>query len=153
MRICETSPVVGSSPPHQHDGFLPDFLGLDGLLVLPTGRSAAGGKAIWKCRWHERPEPKISLYLFKNLICGPREPRMWRPTAERMRLDCWPESQLCSAGMKGRIHLHSRWLPVLPQINMDPLPPRTLPSPLHLRGLLHSPPPPPSPPVIRVIQT
>lgn len=96
---------------------------------------------------------KISLYLFKNLICGPREPRMWRPTAERMRLDCWPESQLCSAGMKGRIHLHSRWLPVLPQINMDPLPPRTLPSPLHLRGLLHSPPPPPSPPVIRVIQT
>lgn len=36
--------MVGSGPPNQHDGFFPDFLGLDCLLVLTTGRSAVGGK-------------------------------------------------------------------------------------------------------------
>lgn len=32
----QTSPVIGCSSPHQHDGFLPDFLRLDGLLVFTT---------------------------------------------------------------------------------------------------------------------
>lgn len=93
------------------------------------------------------------LILHKRDISLNKQEHMWTPTAERMRLDCWPGSRLCSAGMKGHSHLRSRWLPFLPQINTDPLPPHTLPSPLLLQGLLHSLPPPPLLPGFRNIQT
>jgi len=53
----EAPPVIGCSPPHQHDGFLPDLLCLDCLLVLSTrgadverrqNRGSQGRVGMWR---------------------------------------------------------------------------------------------------------
>lgn len=43
--LIAAPPVVGGGSPHQHDGFLPDLLSLDGLLVLPARRSGGAEEA------------------------------------------------------------------------------------------------------------
>lgn len=56
--------MIGCCAPHQHNGFLPDLLGLDCLLVLTTCRSDAeqsrmGRREEVKTEWERREECKV----------------------------------------------------------------------------------------------
>lgn len=56
--------MVGCGSPHQHDSFLPDLLGLDGLLVLATrgsdaeSRAGGGGEEV-KTEWEWRENCEV----------------------------------------------------------------------------------------------
>lgn len=68
--------MVGCGSPHQHDGFLPDLLGLNCLLVLTTCRSEAVGRA-------ERRQSGNEERIVKSRVNGKGEAEEKSQEAER----------------------------------------------------------------------
>lgn len=60
-------PVIGCSSPHQHNGFLPDLLRLDRLLVFATCRADAGKKREAVGAEWERKAKKTKAYTVRLL--------------------------------------------------------------------------------------
>lgn len=68
--------MVGCGSPHQHDGFLPDLLGLNCLLVLTTCRSEDVGRA-------ERRQSGNEERIVKSRVNGKGEAEEKSQEAER----------------------------------------------------------------------